>query len=79
MERKHRSLKTTPTKTILSVENKRPAAKQVPKTYTVQPGDSLWKICKKELGDGSKYLEIASLNNIANANLIQPGQVIRFG
>jgi LysM repeat protein len=72
-------IKTTPTKTTLSVTDKRTVTRAIPKTYTVQPGDSLWKICKKELGDGSKYNEIASLNSIANANLIYPGQVIRFG
>jgi nucleoid-associated protein YgaU len=72
-------IKTTQSKTTLSVENKRTVTKPIPKTYTVQPGDSLWKICQKELGNGSKYSDIASLNGLANASLIYPGQVIRFG
>ncbi|GAB6107818.1 LysM peptidoglycan-binding domain-containing protein [Fusibacter bizertensis] len=53
-------------------------AKSVDKTYTVKPGDTLWGICRKELGDGSKYPEVAKRNNIANPNKIYPGQVIRF-
>ncbi len=47
-----------------------------PKTYTVKQGDTLWNISKKNLGQGAKYREIASLNNIANPNLIFPGQVL---
>lgn len=46
--------------------------------YTVQKGDTLWAICKRLLGSGSKYAEIAKFNGIKNANLIYPGQVIRF-
>ncbi|WP_128894620.1 LysM peptidoglycan-binding domain-containing protein [Longirhabdus pacifica] len=64
----------TPTATL---EEQRPA-KEPAASYTVQAGDTLWSICKKELGDGAKYKEIASLNGIKNANLIYPGQVIRF-
>jgi nucleoid-associated protein YgaU len=30
--------------------------------YTVQAGDSLWKIAAEKLGDGARYLEIAQLN-----------------
>jgi len=55
------------------------AAKKPAKTYTVKAGDTLWKIAKKELGDGSKYSTIASLNGIRNPNLIYPGQVIKLG
>lgn len=49
-----------------------------PKTYTVQKGDCLWNIAKKQLGDGAKYTEIAALNQdkIVNPNLIYPGQVL---
>ncbi|WP_130861428.1 LysM peptidoglycan-binding domain-containing protein [Bacilliculturomica massiliensis] len=68
---------TTSGEPAVSVTKERPA-KQPEKTYTVKSGDNLWMICKTELGDGSKYKEIAKLNNIANANLIHPGQVIRF-
>jgi LysM repeat protein len=58
--------------------NVRPSENQTPKTYVVKSGDSLWKICQLYLGDGSKYKEIARLNNISNPNLIRVGQVIRL-
>lgn len=57
----------------------RPSSKTPPKSYTVKSGDTLWAICQKELGSGSKYNEIAKLNGIKNPNLIKPGQVIRLG
>lgn len=44
--------------------------------YTVQSGDTLWNIAKMYLGDGSKYSEIAKLNNISDPNFIKAGQVI---
>lgn len=52
--------------------------KTTPKTYTVEKGDTLWSICKKHLGDGQKYKEIAKLNNIDNPDLIYPGQKLRL-
>lgn len=48
------------------------------KTYTVKSGDTLWRICARELGDGSRYPEIAKLNGIPNPNLINVGQVIKL-
>lgn len=62
-----------------SVEKKR-STETAPKvkTYTVKKGDTLWAICKKYLGNGSKYPQVAKLNGIKNPNLIYPGQVIRF-
>lgn len=42
--------------------------------YTVVKGDSLWKIAQKFYGNGNRYPEIAKANNLANANLIHPGQ-----
>jgi LysM domain len=74
-------LKQTPTqpKKTVKVENKRAATKPAPKTHKVVRGDTLWAICKKYLGSGTKYPEIAKLNGIKNPNLIYPGQVIRLG
>ena len=46
--------------------------------YVVQKGDTLWAIASKYLGSGSKYPQIASENNIANPNLIYPGQVFNI-
>ncbi len=33
------------------------------KSYTVREGDSLWKIAAEQLGDGSRYTEVAKLND----------------
>ena len=54
-------------------QEKTPAA-----TYTVQKGDCLWSIAKKQLGDGSKYKEIAKKNGISDPNRIYPGQVLKL-
>lgn len=56
----------------------RASEKEPSKSYTVVSGDTLWAICRKEFGDGTKYGEIAKLNNIADPNKIYPGQVIRL-
>lgn len=49
-----------------SVSEKRPESDNKPagKTYTVKKGDSLWYICKTQLGDGSKkmYEKVYQLN-----------------
>lgn len=54
------------------------ASKETPKQYTVKKGDTLWNICKMQLGDGSKYKEIATLNKLENPDKIYPGQVLRL-
>lgn len=46
-------------------------------TYTVKKGDSLWKIAKECLGNGAKYPEIATLNNI-KGNFIYEGQILKL-
>ena len=55
----------------------RPDTKPVPKVYTVRPGDTLYKIAKKELADGNKWRDIYN-NNLKiigkNPNLIHVGQ-----
>lgn len=45
-------------------------------TYTVAEGDWLSKISGRAYGDIFQYTKIASANNIANPNLIEPGQVL---
>ena len=61
-----------------SPEPERPAEQPQAKTYTVQSGDCLWNIAKKQLGDGSRWKEIHDLNRdkISNPNLIHPGLVL---
>lgn len=53
-------------------------AKQPAATYTVQKGDCLWNIAKKQLGDGARYKEIAQKNGIADPNRIYPGQILKL-
>ena len=53
--------------------------RQIPNTYTVKKGDSLWKIAKTMLQDGSRYKEIAQKNGITNPNKIQVGQILYLG
>lgn len=43
-------------------------------TYTVQPGDSYWKISAKVLGSGAKWRRIANLND---NRTLRPGDVIK--
>lgn len=56
----------------------RPITKAIPKTYIVKSGDTLWKIAKLQLGNGNRYSEIATLNNLKNPNLIYPGQKLKL-
>lgn len=71
---------TAKTDTKAVVEQKRPTTgKETPKTHTVKSGETLWAIAKKYLGDGSKYSELAKINNISNPNVIKAGQVIKLG
>lgn len=47
-------------------------------SYTVQKGDSLWKIAKTLYGNGADYSKIYDANSgsIKSPNLIYPGQVL---
>lgn len=53
-------------------------APQAGGSYTVQKGDSLWKIAKHFYGNGADYRKIYEANSgsINNPNLIYPGQVL---
>ena len=48
------------------------------KTYTVKAGDSLSKIARDELGDMSRWKEIASLNGISSPYTIYPNQKLKL-
>lgn len=52
-----------------------PGTAPVEKTYTVQPGDTLWGI---SLTYGITVNQLVQLNGIQNPNLIYPGQVLRL-
>lgn len=42
-------------------------------TYTVSRGDNLWKIAERAYGDGSRWVEIATANNLKNPRIIHSG------
>jgi nucleoid-associated protein YgaU len=49
------------------------------KTYTVQKGDSLWKIAEMHLGNGSKFPQIIAANQDRlkdEKSVIHPGDVL---
>lgn len=72
--------KSSKKKAIVISKKQRPTiSKRTSKIHTVKQGDTLWAIAKKYLGDGSKYTELAKLNNISNPNVIKVGQVIKLG
>lgn len=48
------------------------------KTYTVKAGDSWWSIAASQLGDGSRYKELATYNGKTAASVIHPGDVIKL-
>ncbi|MFH9731925.1 N-acetylmuramoyl-L-alanine amidase [Streptomyces sp. NPDC017260] len=47
-------------------------------TYTVAKDDTLWSIAADKLGNGARYKEIASLNNLKDADKITPGQILKL-
>ena len=47
-------------------------------SYVVVKGDTLWAIARKYYGDPQLCWRLASYNQIKNANLIFPGQVVRL-
>jgi nucleoid-associated protein YgaU len=61
-------------------EKARELAAAKKRVYVVQPGDSLSKIAKEELGDASRWPEIFELNKdqIKDPNLIHPGQEFKM-
>ena len=48
--------------------------------YTVQRGDSLWKIAREQLGDGTRWGELYAANRdtVRDPSLIYAGQVLKI-
>jgi len=45
-------------------------------TYTVETGDNLWDIAVRAYGDGYKWVDIASDNNLTNPDIIHVGNIL---
>ncbi len=71
-----------PVEPTTPVEPEKPTEPTTPTagTYTVKAGDSLWKIAKNTLGDGTQWTVIYNLNKttIKNPNNIYIGQVLQL-
>lgn len=61
----------TPTKTLASDSEPITEGK-----YTVQEGDNLWMVAVRAYGDGYQWPKLAQENNLADANHIEPDQVL---
>ena len=69
-----------PWQVVLRYEGKEttpPADTGAYRLYTVQPGDSFWKIAEEQLGNGQLYDQLRQFNGLASF-LIHPGQVLKI-
>lgn len=46
--------------------------------YTVESGDSPWRIAQELLGDGRRYVEIVQLNSLKEPYTIYTGQILKI-
>lgn len=71
-----------PIEELLSRPSKAPteAATSSPGVYVTKPGEGLWQIAARELGNGARWTEIADLNHelIPNPHHLSPGISIRL-
>ena len=65
-----------PTEAVMQKETTTPTLKPKSGTYTVQQGDSLWKIAMAQYNDGYQWVKIAQANNLSNPDIIHSGNVL---
>jgi murein DD-endopeptidase MepM/ murein hydrolase activator NlpD len=69
-------LADTPFDPLAALQTGKPSGTAGDQTYEVVPGDCLWAIAERFMGDGARWTEIFDANSdqISNPNLIYPGQ-----
>jgi LysM repeat protein len=72
------SVEPTPESEATVVPTETTTRKTTVQEYKVQEGDCLWRICDRLFGDPELYPQVATLNQIANPDLIHPGQRLQF-
>ena len=75
-----KSERRTAKKAVKAIEAKQPAtpAPVEDYRYVVKKGDYLFRITKSFTGNGYDYLKVQEYNEIPNADLIYPDQIIRY-
>lgn len=48
------------------------------KVYTIKKGDSWWKIAKEQMGNGSRYKELAAFNGKSSDDIIYAGNTLKI-
>lgn len=61
---------------ILELSEELQKQQSTQESYTVQSGDTLWKIAQEKYGNGGAYSRISQENNLSNPNLLAIGQVL---
>jgi nucleoid-associated protein YgaU len=61
---------------FLSTGNKTEEVQTLPKSHTVAQGENLWTIAEKYYGSGYNWVDIASENNLSDADVISEGQTL---
>ncbi len=70
---------TSSTKTDISQEKKGDAKSlDLPKTYTVAPGDNLWNISEKLYKSGYNWVDVAKENSLEDPDVVFSGMVLRI-
>lgn len=71
---------STAKKTTKKKKETRPAGKTNPKTYKLQPGDTLAKVAKKFLNDSGRWKEIQKINGIKDSELksLKVGRLLKI-
>ncbi len=56
--------------------DQQPVETNIPKSYTVKAGDTLWNVAVTTYQDGYRWVDIAKANNLTNPDIIHSGNVL---